>query len=155
CTAYPDCDYTRNLNGDSEPDEPEVVEGRNCPECDSPLIIRQGRYGKFIGCSSYPNCKYIEPLEKPQDTGVPCPQCNKGTLFKRKSRSGKIFYSCSKYPDCSYAIWNEPVEEPCPKCGWPILTIKTTKRRGTEKVCPQKECSFAEPYEAENMANTG
>ncbi len=155
CTAYPECDYTRNLNGDTEPDEPEVVEGRSCPECDSPLIIRQGRYGKFIGCSSYPKCKYIEPLEKPEDTGVPCPQCNKGTLFKRKSRSGKIFYSCSKYPDCSYAIWNEPVEEPCPKCGWPILTIKTTKRRGTEKVCPQKECSFSEPYEAEEMAGTG
>ncbi len=155
CTAYPECDYTRNLNGDSEPDEPETVEGRSCPECNSPLIIRQGRYGKFIGCSSYPNCKYIEPLEKPEDTGVPCPQCNKGTLFKRKSRSGKIFYSCSKYPDCTYAIWNEPVEEPCPKCGWPVLTIKTTKRRGTEKVCPQKECSFAESYEAEEMANTG
>ena len=155
CTAYPECDYTRNLNGDTEPDEPEAVEGRSCPECDSPLIIRQGRYGKFIGCSSYPKCKYIEPLEKPEDTGVPCPQCNKGTLFKRKSRSGKIFYSCSKYPDCSYAIWNEPVEEPCPKCGWPILTIKTTKRRGTEKVCPQKECSFTEPYETEEMASTG
>ncbi len=155
CTAYPDCDYTRNLNGDAESSEPETVEGRSCPECDSPLIIRQGRYGKFIGCSSYPKCKYIEPLEKPEDTGVPCPQCNKGTLFKRKSRSGKIFYSCSKYPDCTYAIWNEPVEEPCPKCGWPILTIKTTKRRGTEKVCPQKECSFAEPYETEEMASTG
>ena len=153
CTAYPDCDYTRDLNGNKEQNEPETVEGRSCPECNSALIIRQGRYGKFIGCSSYPGCKHIEPLEKPVDTGVPCPECNKGTIFKRKSRSGKIFYSCSKYPDCSYAIWNEPVEEPCPKCGWPILTIKTTKRRGTEKVCPQKECSFAEPYEAENMAN--
>ncbi len=155
CTAYPECDYTRNLNGDSESSEPETVDGRSCPECGSSLLIRQGRYGKFIGCSGYPNCKYIEPLEKPTDTGVSCPQCNEGTMFKRKSRSGKIFYSCSRYPDCTYAIWNEPVDEPCPKCGWPIITIKTTKRRGTEKVCPQKECGFAEPWETEEMVNAG
>ena len=155
CTAFPECDYTRNLNGDDSSSEPEVVEGRSCPECNSPLLIRQGRYGKFIGCSSYPDCKYIEPLEKPEDTGVTCPQCNQGTLFKRKSRSGKTFYSCSRYPDCTYAIWNEPVAEPCPSCGWPILTIKTTKKRGTEKVCPQKDCRFAEPCEIEEMANTG
>jgi len=67
--------------------------------------------------------------------------------MQRKSRRGKIFYSCSTYPKCDYAVWNEPVNEPCPKCGWPTLTIKTTKKRGTEKVCPQPECSFAEPYE--------
>ena len=147
CTNYPECDYTRNLNDDQDSNEPEEV-GRNCPECDSALIFRQGRYGKFIGCSGYPNCKYIEPLEKPADTGVKCPKCNEGTLMKRKSRRGKIFYSCSTYPKCDYATWNEPVAEPCPSCGWPILTIKTTKRRGTEKVCPQQDCSFAEPYEA-------
>jgi DNA topoisomerase-1 len=148
CTNYPECDYTRDLNADgSEKEEPEVVEGRNCPECGSELVIKRGRYGKFIGCSGYPKCRYIEPLEKPEDTGVTCPKCNKGTLFKRKSRRGKVFYSCSTYPDCDYAVWNEPVSEPCPKCGWPILTIKTTKRKGTEKVCPQKDCSFSEPVE--------
>jgi DNA topoisomerase I len=148
CTNYPECDYTRDLNADaSEREEPEVVEGRNCPECGSGLVIKRGRYGKFIGCSGYPNCRYIEPLEKPEDTGVTCPKCNKGTLFKRKSRRGKIFYSCSTYPDCDYAIWNEPIAEPCPSCGWPILTIKTTKRKGAEKVCPQKDCSFSEPVE--------
>jgi DNA topoisomerase-1 len=150
CTDYPECDYTRNLGDDNEPDEPEVVEGRVCPECSSNLIIRQGRYGKFIGCSSYPDCKHIEPLEKPKETGVECPECKKGEMLQRKSRRGKIFYSCSRYPDCSYAIWNEPVNEPCPNCEWPILTIKTTKRRGTEKVCPQKDCGFAEPMEKED-----
>ena len=149
CTAFPECDYTRNLNDDGASTEPETVEGRNCPECDSTLIIRQGRYGKFIGCSSYPDCKHIEPLEKPADTGVECPTCHKGNMLKRRSRNGKIFFSCSKYPDCSYAVWNEPVNEPCPDCNWPMLTIKTTKRKGTEKVCPQKECGFAEPFEAE------
>ena len=147
CTNYPECDYTRDLNQDKkEAEEPQEV-GRDCPECGSPLIFKRGRYGKFIGCSGYPQCRYIEPLEKPKDTGVKCPKCNEGTLMQRKSRRGKIFYSCSTYPKCDYAIWNEPVAEPCPSCGWPVLTIKTTKRRGTEKVCPQAECSFAEPYE--------
>ena len=152
CTAYPECDYTRNVGEDGESSEPEVVEGRKCPECESDLIIRTGRYGKFIGCSSYPDCKYIEPLEKPEDTGVECPQCHKGTMLKRKSRRGKIFYSCSTYPDCDYAVWNEPVPGPCPDCNWPILTIKTTKRKGTERVCPQKDCGFAEPWEEADQA---
>ncbi|MFO1418608.1 MAG: type I DNA topoisomerase [Methylotetracoccus sp.] len=150
CTNYPTCRYTRNLKGD-EPSAatPEVVEGRTCPKCDSTLVVKEGRYGKFIGCSGYPNCKHIEPLEKPKDTGVQCPECHKGTLIKRKSRFGKLFYSCSTYPSCSYAAWNPPLAEPCPSCGWPILTIKMTKRRGTEKVCPQKGCGFATPYEGE------
>ncbi len=150
CTNYPECDYTRDLReGQGEAEEPEIIEGRQCPECGSALIIKKGKYGKFIGCSSYPNCRFIEPLEKPQDTGVTCPKCGNGTLLKRKSRRGKIFYSCSTYPTCDYATWNEPLAEPCPRCGWPILTLKTTKRRGTEKVCPQEECSYVEAVEEE------
>lgn len=146
CTGYPECTYTRNLGEDAEsaPVEPEVVEGRTCPKCDSPLHIKVGRYGKFIGCSAYPKCKHIEPLEKPKDTGVECPECHKGSLIERKSRYGKLFYSCNTYPDCKYATWNPPIAESCPKCNWPILTLKTTKRRGTEKVCPQKECGYSE-----------
>lgn len=149
CTAYPECDYTRNVGDDKDQAEPEVVEGRKCPQCESDLIIRNGRYGKFIGCSSYPECKYIEPLEKPTDTGVECPTCKQGQMLKRRARSGKTFYSCSRYPDCDYAVWNEPVNEPCPECEWPMLTIKTTKRRGTEKVCPQKDCHYSVPLEEE------
>jgi DNA topoisomerase-1 len=149
CTNYPTCKYTRNLDGDAAQAEPEVVEGRTCPKCDSPLVLKTGRYGKFIGCSGYPACKHIEPLEKPEDSGVECPECKKGSLIKRKSRFGKLFYSCSTYPTCSYAAWNPPLAEPCPNCGWPILTVKTTKRRGVEKVCPQKECGYATPYEGD------
>ncbi len=150
CTNYPECSYTRNLNGDAEtPAEPEVLEGRSCPACDSPLIFKTGRYGKFIGCSAYPKCKHIEPIEKPLDTEVECPQCKKGTILKRKSRNGKIFYSCSGYPKCDYALWNNPIKESCPQCNWPILTVKETKRRGVEKVCPQKECNYATPYEGD------
>jgi DNA topoisomerase-1 len=147
CTAYPECDYTRNLNDDGDSPEPEKV-GRDCPECGSELIYKTGRYGKFIGCSSYPDCKHIEPLEKPKDTGVECPKCKKGMMMERRSRRGKVFYSCSTYPTCDYATWNMPLAEPCPTCHWPIVTIKTTKRSGTQKVCPQQECSFAEAYEA-------
>ncbi len=148
CTGFPECDYTRSIDGEEgETSEPEVVEGRTCPDCDSPLIIRIGRYGKFIGCSSFPKCKHIEPIEKPQDTGVECPECHKGTLISRKSRYGKLFYSCNTYPDCRYAVWNEPIAERCPNCNWPVLTLKTTKRRGTEKVCPQKECGHSEQIE--------
>ncbi|OGI47828.1 MAG: DNA topoisomerase I [Candidatus Muproteobacteria bacterium RBG_16_65_34] len=150
CTGYPDCDYTRNVDeAAGASNEPEIVPDRKCPKCESNLVIKRGRYGKFIGCSNYPNCKHMEPLEKPADTGVQCPECKQANMLKRKSRYGKIFYSCARYPDCKYAVWNLPLNEPCPKCGWPILTIKTTKRRGTEKVCPVKECGFAEPYEGE------
>ncbi|MGW8248111.1 MAG: type I DNA topoisomerase [Acidiferrobacterales bacterium] len=150
CTGYPDCDYTRNV--DDEPGstgEPEVVEGRKCPKCGSDLVIKRGRYGKFIGCSAYPDCNHMEPLEPPKDTGVQCPECHKGNMLKRKSRYGKVFYSCERYPDCKYAVWNYPLAETCPECGHPMLTIKTTKRRGTEKVCPQKDCRYAEPYDGE------
>ncbi|MHB1566991.1 MAG: type I DNA topoisomerase [Acidiferrobacter sp.] len=146
CTAYPECDYTRNLDEDAAAAvAPEIVPDRVCPLCQSPLVIKRGRYGRFIGCSAYPECRHMEPLEKPQDTGVACPECHEGRLLKRKSRYGKIFYSCSRYPECKYAVWNPPLAEPCPQCGHPILTIKTTKRRGTEKVCPQKTCGYTAP----------
>lgn len=149
CTAFPDCDYTRSLNEEEDNAAAEQVEGRMCPACNSPLVVRHGRYGKFVGCSNYPSCKHIEPLEKPADTGIVCPICHKGSMLKRKSRYGKIFYSCSTYPDCQYAVWNEPINKPCPQCHWPMLTIKTTKRRGTELTCPQKECRHTEPHEQE------
>jgi DNA topoisomerase-1 len=149
CNNYPECSYTRNVNGDDEKDQ-ELVKDRKCPECKSDLLIRHGKYGKFIGCSGYPDCRYIEPLEKPQDTGVTCPECKKGNMLQRKSRRGKIFYSCEHYPDCKYAVWNEPIAEKCPDCGWPMLTKKVTKRRGAEKVCPQQDCGFTEAMEDED-----
>jgi DNA topoisomerase-1 len=145
CTAYPECDYTRSMDGEVEStDEPEIVEGRTCPECSGQLLFKRGRYGKFIGCANYPKCKHIEPLEKPADTGITCPECKSGHMLQRKSRYGKIFYSCENYPKCKYAIWNEPIAETCPTCQWPILSIRITKRWGTERVCPQKECDFKE-----------
>jgi DNA topoisomerase-1 len=145
CSGYPDCDYTRNLNADANA-PPETVD-RKCPDCGSDLVIKWGRYGKFIGCSGYPNCKHIESLNKPKDMGVPCPECKQGSILERRSRYGKIFYSCARYPDCKYAMWNRPISEPCPKCNWPLTMVKTTKRRGTERVCPQENCKYTEPAE--------
>lgn len=149
CSGYPECDYTRNLEGSEESEEekapPEILDDRECPKCDAPLQIRQGRYGKFIGCSTYPKCKHIEPLEKPEDTGVTCPTCQKGTMVKKRSRFGTFFYACSAYPECRYAISHEPINEPCPTCNWPIIMLKHTKRRGLEKVCTQKKiCDYVE-----------
>jgi len=145
CSGFPECDYARNLDDNGEtPAAAEVVEGRSCPLCNSPLHVKQARNGsKFIGCSNYPKCKHVEP--SPENcTGIVCPVCHKGELIKRKSRFGTFFYSCSAYPECNYAVSHLPVAEPCPKCGWEILTIKVTKRWGTQKVCPQKECDYAE-----------
>lgn len=140
CSAYPQCRYTRPLEGEIPADHP-------CPKCGSELLLRMGARGKFFGCSAYPRCDYAEPLEKPQDTGISCPQCQKGTLVQRKSRFGKFFFGCSAYPGCTYATWNPPLPEPCPACGWPITTLKISKRRGAERVCPQKECGWSAPAE--------
>lgn len=145
CTGYPDCDYTQDLNAqDGEKNAPEIVEGRVCPTCSGTLQIKTGRYGRFIGCSNYPNCKHIEPIEKPADTGVECPKCNQAKILQRKSRKGKIFYSCGNYPKCDYALWNEPIDKPCPQCAWPILTLKETKRSGRQIICPKEGCGYTQ-----------
>ncbi len=155
CTGYPDCDYTRNLDGDDNQEQVEAVEGRQCPECQQTLVIKTGRYSKFIGCSNYPECNFTEPLEKPKDTEIACPKCKKGNILERKSRRGKIFYSCACYPNCEYALWDPPIATPCPNCEWPILTIKTTKRRGREILCPQQNCNYREAYEEDTTTTDG
>ena len=144
CTAYPECDFTQDMAANAgDVVEPEVVADRPCPECSHPLHVKSGRYGRFIGCSNYPNCKFIEPLEKPADTTVKCPKCQDSTIVKRKSRKGKIFYSCGAYPKCDYALWNEPIDQPCPSCAWPLLTIKETKRSGRQILCPHPGCGYS------------
>ncbi|ARG99230.1 type I DNA topoisomerase [Legionella micdadei] len=148
CTGYPECDYTQDLNSnEGEKAEPEIVEGRTCPDCGGSLHIKTGRYGRFIGCSNYPQCKHIEPIEKPTDTGVECPKCHSAKILKRKSRKGKIFYSCGNYPKCDYALWNEPIDKPCPQCAWPILTVKETKRSGRQIICPNESCNYTSKEE--------
>ncbi|KTD03728.1 type I DNA topoisomerase [Fluoribacter gormanii] len=150
CTGYPECDYTQDIAGqDNEKNEPEVVEGRVCPVCSSSLHVKTGRYGRFIGCSNYPQCKHMEPIEKPADTGVECPKCHEAKILQRKSRKGKIFYSCGNYPKCDYALWNEPINHPCPNCNWPILTVKESKKFGRQILCPQDGCGYSTKEEPE------
>jgi len=99
--------------------EPELV-GRACPECGKDLIIKWGRFGKFISCSNYPECKYTEPyLEK---IGVLCPK-DGGDLVVRKTKRGRLFYGCSNYPECEFSSWKKPIKNPCPICGG-ILVYK-------------------------------
>ena len=90
--------------------------GRVCSECEKgDLVIRWGRYGKFIGCSRFPECRYTEPwLEK---LGVDCPNCADGELVERKTRRGRTFYGCTNYPECDWTSWKRPLTDPCPVCG--------------------------------------
>jgi DNA topoisomerase-1 len=145
CTGYPDCKNIVNFERDAEgkitvieADKPKVV--GSCPDCGGELLLKKARTGsRFIACSNYPDCTYAEPYS----TGVPCPVegCT-GELVEKSSRRGKIFYSCSAYPKCDYAVWNWPVNEPCPKCDHPILTRKTTKDKGEHLACPKKGCGY-------------
>ena len=89
--------------------------GENCPECGSPLVIRKGKYGEFIACSNYPECKYIKKEEKTEKVIMDCPNCS-GKIVEKKTRKGKIFYGCNNYPKCKFASWDMPLEESCPEC---------------------------------------
>jgi DNA topoisomerase-1 len=137
CTGYPDCKYTRPVNGEQQA-EPQVSE-EPCDECGKPMLFKEGRYGKYLNC---PDCKINRSLNKPKSLDIDCPSCKKGEIMEKKSRYGKIFYSCNRYPKCKYALWDQPFAEPCPKCAFPIVVEKTTKRHGTVRKCPQEECDY-------------
>ena len=113
--------------------EPEKV-GRACPKCGNDLVVRWGRYGKFISCSTFPACRHTEAiLEK---IGVTCPQ-DGGELVLRKTRKGRIFFACANYPECDFTSWKRPVAVPCPKCGG-LLTISNKR----EVQCTQCQETF-------------
>ncbi len=112
------CRYIRNLNGEERP-EPELLDER-CPECGRPLARKVGRYGPFVGCSGYPECRYVKK-EAPKGTGVTCPQCGRGEIVERRTRFGPM-YGCDRYPECDFAVGNPPAPEPpCPECGSLLL----------------------------------
>jgi len=106
--------------------------GRDCPECGAPLIIKWGRYGKFIGCSNFPECRHTEPwLEK---IGVSCPECEDGEIVVRRTRKRhRVFYGCSNYPECEFTSWKRPLPQPCPHCGG--LLVETRKNEAECTVC--------------------
>ncbi|MGM0654156.1 MAG: type I DNA topoisomerase [Thermodesulfobacteriota bacterium] len=152
CTGYPECNFTSNYTRD-EKGNIEIVEKvqdsepvKDCPKCGKPMVVKDGRFGLFIACTGYPECKHTESLAQEnsnKDTGVPCPNegCN-GTIMEKHSKRGKTFYGCSRYPDCTFATWDKPVNESCPDCGSPYLLEKKTKRDGNIHKCPNRSCGF-------------
>lgn len=109
--------------------------GEMCPNCGSPLVIRNGRFGEFTACSNYPKCKYIKQEEREVKTACKCPKCD-GDIVEKRTRRGKIFYGCSNYPKCDAAFWNKPIDRKCPNCG-SLLTEK-----GKKIICPS--CDYNE-----------
>lgn len=101
-----------------------VETGEKCPKCGSALIVKQSRYGKFVACSNYPECKYIKNNNE-QVIIMDCPNCD-GKIVEKRTKKGKIFYGCNNYPKCNFASWDKPIEEKCPKCN-SYLVIKNNK----------------------------
>jgi len=148
CPQYPECKTTKNFKRDEEGKIEVAVEeevNETCELCGRPMLLRWGKFGKFLGCSGYPECKNIQPLEKPVDLGIKCPECKEGNIKERKSRWGKVFYGCDKYPECKFATWDKPMPTPCPTCDSPILVEKVTKRAGRVHRCYKKECGYSIP----------
>ncbi len=118
-----------------------VVTDQVCPNCGKPMLLRQGRFGEFLGCSGYPECKTIVDPKRAElkDLGVACPTGCGGTLGEKRSRRGKIFYGCNRYPDCSFAAWDKPTDQKCATCGYP-MGERSFKGRVTGLRCINKEC---------------
>jgi len=97
-----------------------------CDKCGAPMVIKRGKFGKFLACSRFPECKgtrHISASGGSANTGVTCPECKQGTITEKKSKKGRIFYSCNRYPVCKFALWDKPVKTPCPRCG-SLMTLK-------------------------------
>jgi DNA topoisomerase-1 len=139
CTGYPDCKNTKQLtsSGDIAPEE---TTNEVCEKCGKPMVIKRGRFGKFLGCSGYPECKTIKSMNNP--TGVKCPKCGKGDIVERKSKRGKLFYSCNTYPACDFALWQKPTGEKCPTCD-SLLTFAAKDMIR----CSNKDCGFSKSAE--------
>lgn len=106
-----------------------------CPKCNSPLVMKMSRFGKFLACSKFPECKFTKSIN--QETGVKCPKCKTGDVIMRKSKRGKIFYGCSNYPNCDFIINKKPLKETCPKCGYPLIIANKQSNK-----CSNKECKY-------------
>ena len=135
CSGYPDCKTTLPLKAEREAQEKIEKEypQEKCPECGSPMQIKRGRFGTFLGCSRYPDCKGIKRIEK--KTGVRCPECNQGEIVERHSRKGRTFYSCNRYPECKYAMWNKPTGGKCPTCGSLLVFAAQGRIKCSDKTC--------------------
>ena len=129
CENHPKtCKYTRPLRGERKPAEPT---DQICHECGAPMVIRHGRSGEFLGCSKFPKCRGTRSMP----TGVKCPKDGGDISVRRSKKRGKAFYGCSNYPDCDFVIWDKPVAEVCPECGYVGAEMKSSKARGEYRRC--------------------
>jgi DNA topoisomerase-1 len=145
CSGYPDCKNTREfkeVDGKIVLVEEETTD-EVCEKCTRPMLVKRGRFGKFLACSGYPDCKSSKPIS----IGVACPDCKVGYLSERRSFRGKVFFGCSRYPECKFAAWDRPLAEACPSCQSPYLLQKYSKRDGPYVACPNKECDFRREVE--------
>ena len=111
--------------------------GQVCELCGAPMVYKFGRFGKFLACSNFPECRNTKAIV--EDLGITCPKCGKGTLIKRKSKRGSVFYGCSEYPACDFVLWNQPVDKKCPQCG-SIMIVKHYKKGPDKMFCSNAEC---------------
>ncbi|MBI3621217.1 MAG: type I DNA topoisomerase [Nitrospirae bacterium] len=146
CSGYPECRNTKEFTKAADgtitiAQRAQEVTDERCPKCGGAMIVKRGRFGRFLACSRYPECKTTQSMT----TGVPCPEPNcDGKLAEKQSKRGKRFYACSRYPKCTFALWDRPVARPCPQCKAPFLVEKFTKSRGAEIVCRQPDCGYKE-----------
>ncbi|MDB9786711.1 type I DNA topoisomerase [Bacteriovoracaceae bacterium] len=136
CSNYPECtsteDFKKHLD-ESYEIIPKKYTKDPCPECGKRLIVKKGRFGRFLACEEYPNCKTTLPYT----LDIFCPECKVGKFAEKKSRYGKIFYGCSSYPDCTNAMWSLPKEFGCTGCGYAVMGMRETKRLGIHLQCPK------------------
>ena len=151
CTGYPECRNTSNFTRDEkgriivETAAETGKEEGTCEKCGRPMVTKNGKYGAFVACSVYPECKNIWSPE-PVSTGVPCPEKDcPGILVEKRSKKGKKFYACNQYPDCKFATWDEPFDDTCPECGTKVLSIKQRKKSGPVLVCRKRGCGYKRP----------
>src|SRR5271157_4527849 len=145
CSNYPACKNTMNVpDSNQENGSPAETPPTDmvCSHCGKGMVMKEGRFGKFLGCSGYPECKNTMPI----NLGIECPEkeCT-GKICEKRTKKGKVFFSCTNYPTCTFATWDRPVPEPCPQCGAPFLIEKRTPRGGSHKACRAADCRYKAP----------
>jgi DNA topoisomerase-1 len=144
CSRYPECKNTKRLvrgeGGRLQVEQLAPIDEK-CPECGNDLMWRRGRFGAFIACSNYPECKYIKKKEA-REIGMGCPECGQGQVVERKGRWGRFFYGCNRYPECKFTLYNKPIPGPCPDCGRAYLLEKETKKEGKVVFCGNEACHY-------------
>lgn len=114
--------------------------GEDCEKCGSPMVYKLGRYGKFMACSNFPDCRNTKAIMKLID--VKCPTCKEGDIVERKSKTKRVFYGCNRYPECEFVSWDKPISRPCPKCS--ALLVEKKLKKGVQIQCTNSDCDYEE-----------